>query len=64
MHGGQVEGAALRADGKTWVCWNSHKHQKEKRSMKHYAGLDLAVKEKQGHCRNGCPAAWPKPAYR
>jgi hypothetical protein len=28
------------------VCvGGSHKHQLEKRSMKHYAGLDVAVKE-------------------
>jgi hypothetical protein len=29
------------------VVWvgGSHKHQLEKRSMKHYAGLDVAVKE-------------------
>jgi transposase len=28
------------------VCgWRSHKHQEEKRSMKHYAGLDVSVKE-------------------
>jgi transposase len=25
--------------------WNSHKHQKEKYSMKYYAGLDVSVKE-------------------
>ncbi|MDI2078154.1 IS110 family transposase, partial [Bradyrhizobium sp. Mp27] len=24
---------------------SSHKHQTEKRSMKHYAGLDVSVKE-------------------
>jgi transposase len=28
------------------VCvWSSHKHQMEKRSMKHYAGVDLSIKE-------------------
>jgi len=28
------------------VIWvNSHKHQVEKRSMKHYAGLDVSIKE-------------------
>lgn len=27
------------------VCVDSHKHQKRKLSMKHYAGLDVSVKE-------------------
>jgi transposase len=27
------------------VPWNSHRHQKEKHSMKYYAGLDVSVKE-------------------
>ncbi len=27
------------------VCENSHKHQEMKRSMRHYAGLDVSVKE-------------------
>jgi hypothetical protein len=34
-------GAALQADGETKV----RKHQKEKRSMDHFAGLDVSVKE-------------------
>jgi hypothetical protein len=38
-------GAALQADGKGGLRWGSHKHQMEKRSMKHYAGLDVSVKE-------------------
>ena len=39
------EGAALRADGRTWSVSNSHKHQERKRSVKHFIGLDVAVKE-------------------
>ncbi|TIY08807.1 MAG: IS110 family transposase, partial [Mesorhizobium sp.] len=27
------------------VCSNSHKHQERKRSMKHFIGLNVAVKE-------------------
>jgi transposase len=37
-------GAALQADGET-VRVNGLKHQKEKRSMDHFAGLDVSVKE-------------------
>jgi transposase len=39
------EGAALLADDRRGLDCNSHKHQMEKRSMKHYAGLDVSVKE-------------------
>jgi hypothetical protein len=38
-------GAALQADGEYEVCGNGLKHQKEKRSMDHFAGLDVSVKE-------------------
>jgi transposase len=38
-------GVALQADDKRGVRWGSRKHQKEKRSMKHHAGLDVSVKE-------------------
>jgi hypothetical protein len=36
-------GAALQAEG--GLRWSSHKHQMEKRNIKHYAGLDVSVKE-------------------
>jgi hypothetical protein len=38
-------GAALQADGENEVRVNGLKHQKEKRSMDHFAGLDVSVKE-------------------
>jgi hypothetical protein len=38
-------GAALQADGETRSALSSLKHQKEKRSMDHFAGLDVSVKE-------------------
>jgi transposase len=38
-------GAALQADGGNEVRCNGLKHQKEKRSMDHFAGLDVSVKE-------------------
>ena len=38
-------GAALQADGETRSACNGLKHQKEKRSMDHFAGLDVSVKE-------------------
>jgi transposase len=38
-------GAALQADGENEVRCNGLKHQKEKRSMDHSAGLDVSVKE-------------------
>ena len=38
-------GAALQADGETRSVIHSLKHQKEKRSMDHFAGLDVSVKE-------------------
>ena len=38
-------GAALRADGETRSVCHGLKHQKEKRSMDHFAGLDVSVKE-------------------
>jgi transposase len=37
--------AALQADGEYEVRDNGLKHQKEKRSMDHFAGLDVSVKE-------------------
>lgn len=42
---GDGSGATLQADGKRGLRWGSHTHQMEKRSMKHYAGLDVSVKE-------------------
>jgi hypothetical protein len=36
-------GAALQADGEYEVRVYGLKHQKEKRSMDHFAGLDLEV---------------------
>ena len=38
-------GAALQADGENEVRGNGLKHHKEKRSMDHFAGLDVSVKE-------------------
>ena len=38
-------GAALQADGEYEVRGNGLKHQMEKRSMDHFAGLDVSVKE-------------------
>jgi transposase len=38
-------GAALQADGENEVRGFGLKHQKEKRSMDHFAGLDVSVKE-------------------
>jgi hypothetical protein len=38
-------GAALQADGENEVRIFGLKHQKEKRSMDHFAGLDVSVKE-------------------
>jgi hypothetical protein len=38
-------GAALQADGETRSVNTGLKHQKEKRSMDHFAGLDVSVKE-------------------
>jgi transposase len=37
-------GAALQADGETRSRFRGLKHQKEKRSMDHFAGLDVSVK--------------------
>jgi hypothetical protein len=41
----KIEGAALQADGETRSPVTGLKHQKEKRSMEHFAGLDVSVKE-------------------
>ena len=38
-------GAALQADRETRSVWYGLKHQKEKRNMDHFAGLDVSVKE-------------------
>jgi hypothetical protein len=38
-------GCALQADGETRSRFRGLKHQKEKRSMDHFAGLDVSVKE-------------------
>src|SRR6266403_2509055 len=38
-------GAALQADGETRSAFRGLKHQKEKRSMEHFAGLDVSVKQ-------------------
>jgi hypothetical protein len=38
-------GAALQADGETRFALSGLKHQKEKRSMDHFAGLDVSVKD-------------------
>ncbi len=40
-----ILGAALQADGENEVRIFGLKHQKEKRSMDHFAGLDVSVKE-------------------
>ena len=41
-------GAALQADGENEVRVNGLKHQKEKRSMDYFAGLDVSVKDTSG----------------
>jgi transposase len=41
----RILGAALQADGENEVRIFGLKHQKEKRSMDHFAGLDVSVKE-------------------
>jgi len=41
----KILGAALQADGENEVRGDGLKHQKEKRSMDHFAGLDVSVKE-------------------
>jgi transposase len=41
----KILGAALQADGETRSPVTGLKHQKEKRSMEHFAGLDVSVKE-------------------
>jgi hypothetical protein len=41
----KILGAALQADGGNEVRVYGLKHQKEKRSMDHFAGLDVSVKE-------------------
>src|ERR1700687_5682374 len=41
----KILGAALQADGEYEVRGYGLKHQKEKRSMYHFAGLDVSVKE-------------------
>jgi hypothetical protein len=38
-------GAALQADGENEVRGYGLKHQKERRSMDHFSGLDISVKE-------------------
>src|SRR6266403_2788559 len=38
-------GAALQADGETRSAFRGLKHQKEKRSMEQFAGLDVSVKD-------------------
>ena len=38
-------GAALQADGENEVLGDGLKHQREKRSMDHFGGLDVSVKE-------------------
>jgi transposase len=42
---GRILGAALQADGEYEVRVYGLKHQKEKRSMDHFAGLDVSVKD-------------------
>jgi Transposase len=41
----KILSAALQADGATRSVCTASKHQKEKRSMDHFAGLDVSVKE-------------------
>src|ERR1700689_4160905 len=41
----KIFGDALQADGETRSRFRGLKHQKEKRSMDHFAGLDVSVKE-------------------
>jgi hypothetical protein len=40
-----ILGAALQADGEYEIRVNGLKHQKEKRSMDHFAGQDVSVKQ-------------------
>ena len=40
-----ILGAAFQADGEYEVLGHSLKHQKKKRSINHFAGLDVSVKE-------------------
>jgi len=52
-------GVALQADGEYEVRVYGLKHQKERRSMDHFAVLKSPVCEldwKPGRCRNGCSA--------
>ena len=42
---GEGSGAALQADDKRGLRWGQPHASMEKRSMKHYAGLDVSVKE-------------------
>ena len=41
----KIWGAALQADGETRSVVTASNIQKEKRSMDHFAGLDVSVKE-------------------
>ena len=41
----KIWGAALQVDGEYEVRIRGLKHQKEKRSMDHFAGLDVSVKD-------------------
>jgi hypothetical protein len=41
----KILGAALQADGENEVRGDGLKHQKEKRSMDYFGGLDVSVKE-------------------
>ena len=45
------------------LFWNSHKHQKRKRSMKHYAGLDVSL-ELTSVCDITPPMLWPSTTMR
>jgi hypothetical protein len=44
-----ILGAALQADGEYEVRGHGLKHEKEKRSMEHFAGLDVSVKDPSSH---------------
>ena len=44
----RIVGGALQADGENEVRIFDLKHQKEKRSMDHFAGLDVSVRETFG----------------
>ena len=46
----RILGVALQADGETRSALSGLKHQKEKRSMEHFAGLDVSVKETCLYC--------------